>query len=244
MKVGTDGVLLGAWAQLPLNDKFIFPPVKNEPLLKILDIGTGTGLIALMLAQRICSIKNNCPKDFIIDAIDVDESSFKQAKENIEKSKHGRKIKVYHLSFQKFLEGADLNSYHLIVSNPPFFKNSLKSKKPSRNLSRHSDYSELSSEILISSVKKLIAPEGKFCLILPKTEGENFMAEAKKSNLYCAKITKVFSKANKEPKRYLMQFQNFEDAVIEDNLTIETGDGLNNFTPEYKNLTRDFYLNF
>ena len=221
MKVGTDGVLLGAWAD-----------VSNAT--KILDIGTGTGVIALMLAQR---------SNARIDAIDTDDQSCLQAKENILNSKFHERIKVHNQSLQKFCEEKS-GKYNLIVSNPPYFQNSLKSENANRNISRHSDVAELNSEILIFSALKLLNLKGKFCLILPKTEGEKFVETSESKNLFCTKITRVFSKPKKNIIRLLLEFELTRKKMEEDFLTIETGRKPNDFTEEYKKLTRNFYLNF
>lgn len=242
MKVGTDGVLLGAWTELPLEPAL--NKMKPVSAKKYLDIGTGTGVIALMLAQKHYPEQGQDSENIIIDAIDTDESSCIQARENIAASKFNGKINVIHQSLHQFIEKANQNSYDLIVSNPPYFFNSLKSPDTYRNRVRHSDISELGPETLISSALKLLTTDGIFSLILPKNEGGNFIIEAEKSFLYCNRLTHIFPKPGKECIRFLMQFQRSPSQMREDNLTIETGKALNDFTGEYKLLTREFYLNF
>jgi tRNA1Val (adenine37-N6)-methyltransferase len=232
MKVGTDGVLLGAWASLPSGR-----PGKGR---KMLDAGTGTGLIALMLSQKLCEPDRH----YTIDAVDIDPSSCEQAMENIAASGFNAKINVICQAYHLFAERAESHSYDLIVSNPPFFSNKLKSPNALRNLARHSDASSLNSETLIRAAIKLLAPEGNFSLILPRTEGENFITEAKKAGLYCSRLTEVFPKPGKECLRLLMQFGLKENKREETQLTIETGNKPNDFTEEYKSLTKEFYLNF
>lgn len=220
MKVGTDGVLLGAWAE-------------SSHAKTILDIGTGTGIIALMLAQRNSNAK--------IDAIEIDEPSCIQAKENVLNSKFKERIRIINSPLEKFSSGF---FYDLIVCNPPYFSNSLKSKSIKRNLVRHGDFAGISSEILIKSALKLLKTDGKFCLILPNTEGEIFIKEAAKKNFFCNKLTRVFSKPNKKCFRLLMQFEKKKRNFSENYLTIETGEKPNDFSNEYKQLTKDFYLAF
>ena len=242
MKVGTDGVLLGAWTELPAEPAA--GQLKSSSVKKCLDIGTGSGVIALMLAQKLYLGKIGNSENITIDAIDSDEFSCTQARENIDSSKFKGKINVLHQSLHQFLEKANQKSYDLIVSNPPYFNKSLKSPDVNRNRARHSDISELPSEDLISSTLKLLKRDGKFSLILPKTEGENFIIEAKKSFLYCNKLTRVIPKPGKECIRLLMEFQLFAMPLKENTLTIETGKSPNDFTEEYILLTKDFYLKF
>lgn len=233
MKVGTDGVLLGAWTKVP-----------NIPWIRILDIGTGTGIIALILAQKSFTKKTQKHSAIIIEAIDIDESSCFQARQNIQESSFSDNIIVIHQSLKDFSQKADPNSYNLIVSNPPFFINSLKSGNKNRNITRHSDIAGLDNDALISSVLKLLSKDGKFSLILPRMEGENFIKEANKAGLYCTKLTRVFSKPGKDCIRLLMQFEFSQNELIESTLTIETGKGINDFSEEYKALTKEFYLHF
>jgi tRNA1Val (adenine37-N6)-methyltransferase len=219
-KVGTDGVLLGAWADV-------------SSAQKILDIGTGTGVIALILAQRSSAQ---------IDAMDMDASSCALAEENVKNSIFAGRIKVIQKSLKQFAKEQE-SRYDLIISNPPFFFNSLKSPSEMKNRIRHSDFSEMSSGSLIESAKKLLNPEGKFCLILPPAEAELFISNARVKGLFCSKLTRVFSKPGKPCKRYLMQFEFQPLYTKEEILHIETEEP-NQFSEKYKNLTKDFYLRF
>lgn len=239
MKVGTDGVLLGAWAE---QSPEALQKAGSAPV-KILDIGTGTGLIAIIMAQKYSRAAGPAV-NFTIDAIDSDEASCLQAKENAEASGFSGKISVKHQSLLRFSENAAAHSYDLIISNPPFFHNSLKSPDNARNQARHSDFSGLSAENLVASALKLLGREGAFCLVLPKTEGESFIAGAEKTGLYCNKLTKVFPKPAKGCTRMLMQFHRYKKQLAETILTIETGKEPNDFSEEYKLLMREFYLNF
>ena len=229
MKVGTDAVLLGAWAN-PDNCK------------TILDIGTGTGVIAIMLAQKSnLSEKQTRQSDAVIDAIEMDENAFLQAKENVNACKWSSRISVHHLSLQLF-HRQKKEKYDLIVSNPPFFAGSMKAAEQSRHLARHTDL--LSFEDLLQGVLSLLSPTGKFCVILPSKEGDHFRSLAEKNKLYLSKLTRVRTKENKsEEKRLLMQFE-FDRKTFYENLLVIEKDEPHSYTDEYKELTKDYYLGF
>lgn len=218
MKVGTDGVLLGAWTS-PGNAEYI------------LDIGTGTGLIALMLAQK---------SDAEIDAIDIDENSCSQASENIAASDWNSRIKVHHCSLQLYILSTS-HKYDLIVSNPPYFIDAYKAHDTSRNLARHTD-AALSFDELILGVKALLKEDGRFCVILPVKEGSYFKSKAAIAGLYANRITHVKTRSDKQEKRVIMEFAFNKDILIENELIIH--DEELKFTEHYKNLTRDFYPSF
>lgn len=217
MKVGTDGVLLGAWIQPGNNIK------------RILDIGTGTGLLALMLAQK---------SNAMIDAIDIDPSSVKQASENFSNSPWPERLKAIHGSFQHFSHSTS-EKYDLIVSNPPYFSDSFKTAVSSRTQARHSDES-LSFEALIDGVVKLLSPFGTFYLILPLKEGELFENLAAAKGLFANQITNVVTRKGKPIKRLLMSFQFYRKEKINGGLIIQDDDG--NFSEDYRKLTDEFYL--
>ena len=214
MKVGTDGVLLGAIA-----------PV--EQAKSILDIGTGTGLLALMLAQR-------CPTASI-DAIEIDEAAAAQARENVAESpwKH---ICVVHSSLQDYQTA---NTYQLIVSNPPYFVDSLKAPNANRNLARHTD--SLSFTDLLQGVAKLLHPDGSFWVILPHNETERFQQLAMQVGLFVYHKIHVYPRADKPAKRIVMGFCKSLKAVTEENLTIEN-EQRHDYTPAFAQLTAPFYL--
>lgn len=219
MKVGTDAVLLGAW---------VFP---NGSKL-ILDIGTGTGVVALMLAQKT---------DAFIDAIDIDTHAFNQASQNVSESKFANQVSVIHSSLQEYSKTAN-KKYNLIVTNPPYFEQSLKSSDEQRSFARHADV--LPFEELIEGVIKLLDPKGKFCLILPTLEAEKFRALAQKRGLFLSKLLRVKSKVNKDTdKRHLMQFEFTPTEFSEKTIAIEL-DERHQYTDDYKELTKDYYLNF
>lgn len=216
MKVGIDGVLLGAWTEV-------------ENLDKILDIGTGTGLIALMLGQRT---------EGEIDAIDIDENAINQAKENVGKSPWSNRIKLYLLSIQEFAKQTN-NRYDLIVSNPPYFNNSLKAPTESRSVARHTD--TLSHEDLIDNATVLLTQTGRICLILPVNEGLKCVQYAEKNKLFCTKLVTVYPKPGTVAKRLLIEFSLQFSQRIESELIIENNQR-HQYSDEFSLLAKDFYL--
>ncbi len=219
MKVGTDAVLLGAW---------VFPNGSKH----ILDIGTGTGVIALMLAQ-----KTNAK----IDAIDIDENAFLQAAQNVQESKFAEQVSVIHSALQEYVKTAN-KKYNLIVTNPPYFEQSLKSTDEQRSFARHADV--LPFEELLDGVLKLMDEKGKFCLILPTLEAEKFRALAEKKGLHLSKLLRVKSRIDKEAdKRHLMQFEIKPTEFSEKTIIIEQEER-HQYTDDYKELTKDYYINF
>ncbi|OFY82670.1 MAG: hypothetical protein A3F72_02315 [Bacteroidetes bacterium RIFCSPLOWO2_12_FULL_35_15] len=218
MKVGTDAVLLGSWVNA-LNSK------------TILDIGTGTGIIALMLAQK---------SGARIDAIDIDNNAFEQARENINSCNWKDRITAHHISLQQFaLENSQ--KYDLIVSNPPYFVDSSKAIEESRSNARHTD--QLGYSELLDGVLKLLNPNGKFHIILPTKEGESFRELAEENKFYLTKLTRVITRADKPEKRLLMRFEFIRRTFSESSIVIEK-DERHSYTDEYKELTKDYYLAF
>lgn len=217
MKVGTDGVLLGAWASVG--------DAKN-----ILDVGTGTGLIALMLAQRNQNAE--------ITAIDIDRNAVEQAAENAEQSPWSGRISIFESDYNHFRVG-ESSLFDLIVSNPPYFKQSLKSPTKSRSIARHDHM--LSHDDLIGHSIRLLKDGGRLCVILPYVEGSVFIALAASKGLFCTKKTNVFATPNAEVKRLLLEFSKIQVKMQEDSLVIEEG-GRHAYSKEYLALTRDFYL--
>ncbi|MDY7394473.1 methyltransferase [Aureibaculum sp. 2210JD6-5] len=218
MKIGTDGVLLGAWTSL-----------LNNPN-SILDIGTGTGVIALQLAQR-----SNAE---IIDALEIDDNAFEQAVENFENSIWGDRLYCYHASLKEFTIEIDDN-YDLIVSNPPFYSDDFHSDDKARNTARFT--ASLPFEELLKSVSELLSNDGVFSIIIPFKEEENFIILAKKYNLLLNKICRVKGTPETETIRSLIEFSFMEKDAIIENLVIETA--RHQYTNEYIDLVRDFYLN-
>jgi tRNA1Val (adenine37-N6)-methyltransferase len=216
-KVGTDGVLLGVCTDVS--------DAKN-----ILDIGTGTGLIALMLAQR-CEAS--------ITAIEPDHNSFEQACINIGQSKWKERIKVVNARLQDFDPGN--LKFDLIVTNPPYFTGSLKNPDPGKATARHND--TLKSNELLKGAERLMTEGGRLQVIMPYVEGNIFIAEAQEYGLYCNNILKIKPLPTSEIRRLILTFSRQKQKVSEKFLTIEHGKR-HEFTEEYKNLTKDFYLNF
>ena len=219
MKVGTDGVLLGAWSS------------HGNPL-KILDVGSGTGLIALMLAQRFPEAK--------IDAIDIDVSAYEQTSANVTGSPFSDRIMAVHISIQDYAQLDTEVRYDLIVSNPPFFENSFKSPDSGRTLARHTDTLPL-TELLACSAQ-LLAPSGRLAMILPYSRAEAIIDEAVSNGLLLAEQTDVIPVVGAIPKRSLLSFVPAETPVqpIRNELTIEWSRHV--YTDEFKQLTADFYL--
>jgi tRNA1Val (adenine37-N6)-methyltransferase len=182
MKVNTDGVLLGAWADV-------------QGATRILDVGTGTGVIALMLAQRTATA--------VIDAVEIDRDSATQAAKNIADSPWAARVNVFTMPFQTYTANA-FASYDLIVSNPPYFVDALLPDTEERLLSRHA--ASLSYEDLIAGVNALLRDTGRFCLILPYAEANVFIAKAAMAQLYCTHKTNVCSAPEKPVKRLLLVF--------------------------------------
>jgi tRNA1Val (adenine37-N6)-methyltransferase len=218
MKIGTDGVLLGAWA-----------PIHNHPF-SVLDIGTGTGIIALMLAQRSAAQQ--------IDALEIDEAAYEQATDNFENSPWNDRLFCFHAGLDEFIEEPE-DEYDLIVSNPPFYSEDYKTENESRDLARFQD--AMPFEQLLEAADLLLSENGIFAVIIPFKEEENFIALAKEFELHTLKITRVKGTPTTEIKRSLLAFSRNEttDLAI-DKLVIETA--RHAYTPEYIELTKDFYL--
>ncbi len=216
MKVGTDGVLLGAWA-----------PV--ERAARILDIGTGTGLIAIMLAQRT--------KDSAVDAVEIDEAACGQARENMERTSWSERLRAFPLSIQDYAK-TKATRYDLIVSNPPFFSGGTFSGSQDRNAVRHTV--KLPHGDLLGAVRSLLAPDGRFCVVLPFMEGLRFRELANHYHLYCTRMTEVVPREGKPVARLLLQFEPSLRPVVKDRLAIADENG--RWTEAYKELTEPFYL--
>jgi tRNA1Val (adenine37-N6)-methyltransferase len=218
MKIGTDGVLLGAWT-----------PLQNNPF-SILDIGTGTGIIALMLSQR-----SNAQQ---IDALEIDEEAYEQAVDNFENSPWSDRLFCFHAGLDEFVEEPE-DEYDLIVSNPPFYTEDYKTENEQRDLARFAD--AMPFEDLIEAAALLLSENGIFSVIIPFKEEEKFITLAKEYELYPVKITRVKGTPTSEIKRSLLAFSRDENTLISsDELIIETARHI--YTPEYIGLTKDFYL--
>ena len=218
MKIGTDGVLLGAWA-----------PIENNPF-SILDIGTGTGIIALMLAQRSAAEQ--------IDALEIDEEAYEQATDNFENSPWNDRLFCFHAGLDEFVEEPE-DEYDLIVSNPPFYSEDYKSESEQRDLARFQD--AMPFEDLVEAADLLLSETGIFSVIIPFKEEEKFLALANEYELFPIKITRVKGTPTSKIKRSLLAFSRNEITNFPfDELIIETARHI--YTPEYIALTKDFYL--
>src|SRR5690554_2068772 len=232
MKIGTDGVLLGAWVS-----------VENHPF-SILDIGAGTGIIALQLAQRSHAE--------MIDALEIDEDAYEQCVNNFENSPWGDRLFCYHASLEEFTEEVD-DKYDLIISNPPFYSPPLPSAFPSKGENNISDSRKLARfndalpfDELIESTSLLLSDEGVFAVIIPRNEEESFIAMALEVNLFPKRICRVRGNeesrhgAQTEEKRSMLEFSFLNTSPKIENLIIETS--RHNYTEAYINLVQDFYL--
>jgi tRNA1Val (adenine37-N6)-methyltransferase len=215
-KVGTDGVLLGACADLN--------GVKN-----ILDIGSGTGLIAIMVAQR---------SEAAITAIEPDYESFIETSENVTACKWNNRIKVVNSDLQSFKP--DNEKFDLIVTNPPYFCDSLKNPDVRKSSARHND--TLTSDEILAGVSPLLSEEGSLQLIMPYVEGTVFIANAAGYGFFCNSILKIKPLPTSEVRRLILSFSRIQKKPVEKFLIIEHG--RHQFTDDYINLTKDFYLKF
>ncbi len=218
MKVGTDGVLLGAWT-----------PINHNPNT-ILDIGAGTGLIALMLAQRTSAQQ--------IDALEIDEDAYEQATDNFENSPWSDRLFCFHAGLDEFVEEPE-DEYDLIVCNPPFYSEDYKTNSEQRDLARFQD--AMPFEELIEAADLLLSENGIFSVIIPYKEEEKFIALAILAELYPLKITRLKGTSTSETKRSLLAFSRAKITPIPtDALVIETSRHC--YTAAYTALTKDFYL--
>lgn len=217
MKIGTDGVLLGAWANV-------------SSAQNILDIGTGTGVIAIMAAQRNSTSK--------IHAIEIDESAFLQASENISNCKWSKRISIQHSSIQEYVMNTS-KKYDAIISNPPFFTNGTIPKGSNRENARHT--STLTQNEILHSVSILLNPNGIFSTVQPFIEGGELIKKATAYGLYCTQIVSVKSKKEKPVERLLLQFNKVKKECLKSQLIIQF-EQRNDYTAAYINITKEFYL--
>ncbi len=214
MKVGTDAVILGAWVQLN-NAK------------RILDIGTGSGVIALMLAQRSSSQTK-------IDAIEISAADCKQANENVDRSPWPAKIQIHQTSLQQF----ESDAFDLIVSNPPYFINSFKPPHAKRTNARHTE--TLTHLELLAHSKRLLKPNGRLNVILPITEGSQLKTLAENIGWFNTRLCVFRSRSNKPPERLLLEFQFEKKPLLEERLNLYEKDL--EWSANYRDLTKEFYL--
>lgn len=217
MKIGTDAVLLGAWTS-----------IEHNPF-NVLDIGAGTGILSLMMAQR-----SNAEQ---IEAIEIDDEAFEQCVENFENSPWNDRLFCFHASLIEYIEAVD-ETFDLIICNPPFYSEDFKTQDKARDLARFSDAMPL--EHIIFAVVHFLSDTGRFSIIVPFKEETNVIEEASLINLWPNRILRVRGNESSNLKRSLIEFSYTKSTVKISELTIETE--RHQYTPEYIALTKDFYL--
>lgn len=217
MKIGTDGVLLGAWAS-----------IAKKPSA-VLDIGAGTGVLSLMLAQR--SLADN------IEALEIEEDAHEQCVANFENSPWADRLFCYHAGLDEFVEEIE-EPYDLIISNPPFYSEAFSSGNSSRDTARQNQ--SLPFDELLDGVSKLLSQEGLFAVIIPNKEELVFIKLASSFGLYPTKVLRVKGNKEAEIKRSLLEFSFKQGEISEEELIIEIK--RHEYTEEYIKLTKDFYL--
>ncbi len=217
MKVCTDACLFGAW---------IADNLQNKNCSDVLDIGAGTGLLSLMLAQKITAH---------IDAAEIDSNAFLQAKENFENSNWKERLHIFNTDICNFKPG---KKYDFIISNPPFFENDLKSPHQNKNAAKHD--TELNLETLSEIVKKLLLPAGHFAVLLPYHRTSYFISEAKQQGLYCNETVLVKQTAGHSYFRSMLLFSGNKTITVEKKISIKGAEG--NYTEAFSGLLKDYYL--
>jgi len=216
MKVNTDGVLLGSWTNI-------------DDIKTVLEIGVGTGLISLMIAQRSSAI---------ITGVEIEKNAAEEAVQNVQNSPWKNRVSVQHTSFQDFA-ATDQNKFDLIVSNPPFFSNSVKNTNPHLSMARHNHL--LPFEDIIEGAKKLLSQNGRLSLILPTDSSIEFIVKVRLANLFLTRLTEVKPFPNKEPNRFLMEFGR-EKLVLQKTQMSVFDETKKHYSEAFKLLARDFYL--
>jgi len=217
MKIGTDGVLLGAWTSV------------QDPY-SILDIGAGTGILALMLAQRSDAEQ--------IDALEIDEDAYEQCVENFENSSWANRLFCYHAALDEFTEEMKDEKYDLIISNPPFYTEDYKSGDTARNMARFAE--ALPFEELIKFASELLSDEGSFAVIIPYSVEEYFLKLSEKVNLFPNRITRVRGTEKTPVKRSLLQLSFTETSFSSDELILV--ESRHQYTQDYQKMVAPFYL--
>ena len=217
MKIGTDTIILGRWVEVSEGDD-------------VLDIGTGCGLLPLMLAQK--GIKS-------ADAVEIDRDSFEEAAQNFRNSAWNSQLLAINEDVKEYSNHC-AKKYDLIVSNPPFYFGDNIPEKGKKGLARHTN--TLSYKDLLVSVKKLIKPNGRFALVLPAIESKTFLKEAENQGFYLEKEMKIVPIEGKEPNRINMQLVvNQIDSIESETFILRNPD--HSFTKDYKEFLKDYYLN-
>jgi tRNA1Val (adenine37-N6)-methyltransferase len=218
MKVGTDSVLLGAWC-----------PIDNNPI-SVLDIGAGTGVLSLMLAQRTAAEQ--------IDSVEIDEDAYEQCVSNYESSPWSNRLFCFHAGLDELVEDPE-DEYDIIISNPPFYSEDFKTDNVQRDLARFQD--ALPFEDLVEAADLLLSENGLFAVIIPYKEEEKFIDLCAEFELYPVKVTRVKGSHKTPIVRSLLAFKRYELSVLTaDELVVEIN--RHEYTDDYINLTKDFYL--
>jgi tRNA1Val (adenine37-N6)-methyltransferase len=217
MKVSTDAILLGAWTDIPVSCSHI------------LDIGTGSGILALMLAQRA--------SEAMVTAIEIDQEAYQLAAGNFQKCKWSDRLAAINCSLQDFTYE---ETFDLIICNPPFFSGGVLSESPQKLVARHTQ--KLSHQDLLFSVKRLLSVDGLFSVVLPYVEGKRFIELANNFNLYCTHEMNVRGSEHKPIERLLLTFSRTAKDTVTDSIVIEM-EQRHKYSPEYIALTQSFYLN-
>lgn len=227
MKIGTDAVLLGAWC-----------PIDNKPF-SVLDIGAGTGILSLMLAQRTSAEQ--------IDALEIDEDAYEQCVENFEASPWSDRLFCFHAGLDEFVDEPEddpsdcelAQQYDIIISNPPFYSENYKTDNDSRDLARFQD--ALPFEELVDAACLLLSENGIFAVIIPFKEEERFIDLCAEAELFPVKVTRVKGSHTTPIVRSLLAFKRYELSALEaDELVIEIN--RHEYADDYINLTKEFYL--
>ena len=217
MKIGTDGVLLGAWTSV-------------QDAYSILDIGAGTGILALMLAQRSDAEQ--------IDALEIDEDAYEQCVDNFENSPWADRLFCFHAALDEFVEEMKDEKYDLIISNPPFYTEDYKSGDTARNMARFAE--ALPFEELIKFASELLSDEGSFAVIIPYSEEEYFLKLSEQVNLFPNRITRVRGTESTPLKRSLLQLSFTEKPFSSNELILE--ESRHQYTKDYQKMVAPFYL--
>jgi len=218
MKIGTDSVLLGAWC-----------PIDNNPF-SVLDIGAGTGILSLMLAQRSSAEQ--------IDSLEIDESAYEQCVENFENSPWSDRLFCFHAGLDEFVDDPE-DEYDIIISNPPFYSEDYKTDNSQRDLARFQD--ALPFEDLVEAADLLLSENGIFAVIIPYKEEERFIDLCAEVELFPIKVTRIKGSYTTPIVRSLLAFKRYELSVLTaDELVVEIN--RHEYTDDYINLTKDFYL--
>lgn len=222
MKVNTDGVLLGALMSIETSDRHV------------LDVGTGTGTIALMAAQRL----NELSEDFAVQAIDIDEPSAQESQMNFERSPWSSSLRAHHLSLEEYSATLDSSvRFDLICSNPPYFENSLQAPEQRRNAARHT--SSLSYRELLSFASERLSDSGRIALVLPADTRDELCRYARMHSLFPSRITSIRTVPRKAPSRIVAEFSRQRKDIQEDILTIQDE---GKYTSQYLALVGNFLL--